>query len=308
MEIEDELVVKVAWLYFFEEKTQQQISDMLGISRMKVIRLLDRAKETGVIRISMRENNERRMRLERSIVETYSLSDSFVVPTSPGAAISEINNVIADAAALYIDNRISPDAFINVGYGDTMGKTLNSLAKRAKNPISCISLTGGVSIYLPNIQSSIFNVRLFLIPAPLLVSSKEMVSAIMEERSVSEITRMVSLASFTVIGIGGMNSEATILKTGDMSNNDFMYVKMQGGVGDILCHFFDSQGNLINSPFGERLVTTPINVLKSLPNVIGVAAGKSKREAIKGALALGYLDTLITDEDTAQWLVDNNQP
>jgi len=308
MEIEEELVVKAAWLYFFDEKTQQQISDMLGISRMKVIRLLDRAKETGVIRISMRENNERRMRLERKIVETYSLSDSFVIPTSPGATISEINNAIADAAALYIDNRIGPDAFINVGYGDTMGKTLNSLAKRAKNPISCISLTGGVSIYLPNIQSSIFNVRLFLIPAPLLVSSKEMVSAIMEERSVSEITRMVSLASFTAIGIGGMNNEATILKTGDMSNNDFMYIKMQGGVGDILCHFFDSQGNLINSPIGDRLVTTPIDVLKSLPNVIGVAAGKSKREAIKGALALGYLDILITDEDTAQWLLDSNQP
>ena len=298
-------MLKASWLYFLEEKTQQQISGILGISRMKVIRLLDTAKQTGLIKITMRENNEYRMKLEKEVIEKYKLKDSFIIPTSQNATITEINDAIAEAAAIYVNSRIKPDVIINIGYGDTMGKTLNNLAKNVKNTISFISLTGGVSIYLPNARASIFNARLFLIPAPLLVSSKEMVDAILAERSVRDIIRMASLASFTLIGIGGMNEEATILKSGTLSNNDFLYLKMQGAVGDILCHFFDKQGNLLTTHIKDRLVTTPLETLKSLSNVIGVAAGKSKREAIKGALALGYLDILVTDEDTARWLIDS---
>ena len=305
MDFEEELMLKAAWLYFLEKETQQQIAGMLGISRMRVIRLLDKAKQTGVIKITMREDNVRRMKLERQIIEAYNLKDSLVIPTSPDMPITEINNTVADAAAMYIESRITPESFLNIGYGDTMRKTLNNLAKNAKNPVSCISLTGGVNIYLPNIQSNIFNARLFLIPAPLVVSSKEMVEAITAEHSVMEISRMVPLASFTVIGIGGMNDEATVLKAGALSKNDFLYLKMHGAVGDILCHFFDKQGNVLTTPLEERLVTTPLDVLKSLANVTAVAAGKNKREAIKGALAMGYIDIFITDEDTAQWLIDN---
>jgi len=305
MDIDEELMVKAAWLYYLEKKTQQQISGMLGVSRMKVMRLLDRAKQTGTIKITMREDNVRRMRLESQIIEKYNLKDSFIIPVSSEATITEINNAVADAAAMYVGSRIAPDSFINIGYGDTMGKTLNNLAKNVKHPISCISLTGGVSIYLPNTQSSIFNARLYLIPAPLLVSSSEMFHAITAEDSVREVVRMVSLAFFTLIGIGGMNDGATILKTGSLSKNDFLYLKMQGAVGDILCHFFDKHGKTVVSPLENRLITTPLSVLKSLSNVTAVAGGKDKRDAVRGALAMGYIDILITDEDTAHWLIEN---
>ncbi|MDR2552841.1 MAG: hypothetical protein LBD31_06740 [Treponema sp.] len=305
MDFEEELAVKAAWHYFLEKKTQQQISELFGISRMRVIKLLNRAEQTGIIKFTIREDNVRRMKLEKQLIEAYGLTDSFVIPTPEGAPVAEINDAIAEAAAMYLGSRIKNGEFINVGYGDTTGKILNNLAKNVENPISCISLTGGVSIYLPNARSNVFNARLFLIPAPLLVSSKEMVDAIIEEPPVKEILRMVSLASFTIIGVGGMNDEATILKSGIFSKNDFLYLKMQGAVGDVLCHFFDARGNMLLTPLEERLVSTPPEVLKSLSNVTGVAAGKDKREAIKGALALGYMDILITNEDTARWLIEH---
>jgi DNA-binding transcriptional regulator LsrR (DeoR family) len=305
MDFEEELMIKAAWYYYLENKTQQKISDLLGISRMRVIRLLDKAQQTGVVQFNIRKEYARRMNIEKQLIDAYSLKDAFVIPTPAESGIGEINDAIADAAAMYISTRIQPNAFINIGYGDTAGKTLNNLAKIAEAPISCISLTGGVSIYLPNARSNVFNARLFLIPAPLVVSSKEMVNAIREENSVKEIFRMASLASFTIVGIGGMNDEATILKSGVISANDFLYLKMHGAVGDILCHFIDKQGTVITTPLEDRLVSTPLDTLKSLPNVIGIAAGKDKEEAIKGTLALGYLDILITNEDTARWLIDN---
>jgi DNA-binding transcriptional regulator LsrR (DeoR family) len=308
MDFEEELMIKAAWHYFLEDKTQQNISDLLGISRMRVIRLLEKARQTGVVQFKIRKDHAQRMNIEKQLIEIYGLQDAFVIPTQADAGIGEINDSVADAAAMYINTRIQPNAFINIGYGDTTGKILNNLAKIAETTISCISLTGGVSLYLPNARSHVFNARLFLIPAPLVVSSKEMVAAIREEDSVKEIFRMSSLASFTILGIGGMNDEATVLKTGVLSANDFLYLKMRGAVGDLLCHFIDKEGRVIVTPLEDRLVSASLETLKSLPKVIGAAAGRNKREAIKGALSLGYLDILITNEDTATWLIENGAP
>jgi DNA-binding transcriptional regulator LsrR (DeoR family) len=304
MDFEEELLTKAAWYYFMGKKTQQEISVLLGISRIRVIRLLEKANATGLVQFKLRENSARRMNIEKQLMERYGLKDAFVIPTAPDAGIAGVNDAIADAAAMYIANRMQSGAFINIGYGDTAGKTLNNLAKIAEKPISCISLTGGVSIYLPNARSNVFNARLFLIPAPLIVSSKEMVDAVMGEPQVKDIFQMISLASFTILGIGGMNDEATILNTGVLSKNDFLQLRMQGAVGDILCHYIDGNGNTLPTPFEDRLISTPLSLIRTLSNVIGVAAGMEKLEAIKGSLSYGYINTLITNEETAKRLIE----
>jgi DNA-binding transcriptional regulator LsrR (DeoR family) len=303
MDFEEELLTRAAWYYFMGKKTQQEISVLLGVSRMRVIRLLEKASATGLVQFKLRENSARRMSIEKRLIERYGLKDAFVIPTAPDMAAGGVNDAIAEAAAMYIANRMRPDAFINIGYGDTTGKTLNNLAKIAEKPISCISLTGGVSIYLPNARSNVFNARLFLIPAPLIVSSKETMYAVMNEPQVKDIFQMIGMASFTIVGIGGMNDEATILKTGVLSLNDFWQLKMQGAVGDILCHYFDKDGNTLATPFEDRLISTPLSRIRALPNVIGVAAGMEKLAAIRGCLSYGYISTLITNEDTGKRLV-----
>lgn len=298
---EDSLVVKTAWYYYIENMTQQKISEKLGISRMKVIKLLEKARQEGVIQFRIQQDNTQRMQLEGQLAKMWGLKDVFVVPTPPEE--DNINETIAQATAMYLSDRISENCFINMGYGDTPSRILNHLATMSKFPVSIVSLTGGVSYYLPNTQSNIFNAKLYLLPAPLLVSSKEMVTAMMQEPSIVEIFRMVSLASITLVGIGGIGEDATILKNGILSKNDFLYLSMQGAVGDVLSHFIDKDGNLVHTNVEERLLSTPLDTLKKLDNVIGVAAGPSKVNAIRAALRGKYLDILITDEDTARQLI-----
>lgn len=304
MNYEDTLIVKTAWYYYVENMTQQRISEKLGISRIRVIKLLERARQDGVIQFKINQDNAQRMEIEQKLAETWGLKDTFVVPTPP--AIEDVNETVAQAAAMYMSDRISENCFINMGYGDTPSRILNHLATISQFPVSVVSLTGGVSYYLPNIQSHIFNAKLYLLPAPLLVSSKEMVAAMREEPSVSEIFRMVRLASMTLVGIGGMSDEATIIKNGILSKNDFLYLSMKGAVGDLLSHFVDKDGALVHTGVEERLISTSLETLKNLDNVIGVAAGPSKINAIRAALKGKYLDVLITDEQTALHLIEND--
>ena len=182
---------------------------------------------------------------------------------------------------------------------------MNYFSQISKKKPTYVSLTGGVSIYLLNTQSSAVNASLYLIPAPLAASTPEMVEAIKKESAVIEIARMHTTASCSVIGIGGVDDNATVIKSGIIQKSDFDFLKMCGAVGDVLAHFFNENGNFITSAADEHLVTYPPESLKKLHNVIAVAAGSAKYVAIRAALRAHYPDILITDEDTARWLVKN---
>ncbi len=119
---------------------------------------------------------------------------------------------------------------------------------------------------------------------------------------------MIPLSSMSVVGIGSMNNRATILKNGILNNNDFTFLKMQGAVGDVLSHFLDKNGELVSPDLEKRLMSTPMDQLRTLENVIGAAGGPDKAEAILAVLRGGYLDVLITDEDTARLLLEAPDP
>lgn len=299
---EEILLVKVAWFYYIGGFTQQEIGEYLGIPRLRVNRLLDKARKNGVIRFSIREHDNNRMEIEQNLIKRFHLKDAFVVPSPIDG--KDVNEGVAQAAAMYISEKINKSSFINMGYGDTTSRILNCLSNMSEFPVNVVSLTGGVNYYLPNTRSNIFNAKLYLTPAPLLMKNADMVSAIEKEPSVQQILNMVSLAQLTVVGIGGMDDNATIVTNGMFSNNDFVLLSMKGAVGDILCHFIDQDGRLVPSDIEGRLISTSLETLKSLDNTIGVAAGENKVKAMLAALRGGYLDILITDENTASSILN----
>lgn len=301
MRYDDELVLKAAWYYYIENMTQQSIALKLGISRMKVIRLLETAKETGVIQFKISQDMGEHLHAEQKLKEMWNLKNVLIVPTPDNK--SKINEYLAMAAANYLADQITENTFINMGYGDTPSRVLNHLATITDVPVSFVSFTGGVNYYLPNSASNTFKARLHLYPAPLLLSSKEVCQAILQEPSVTEIRRMVRLSSFSIVGIGAMNNDATIISNGILSKNDFTYLTMKGAVGDVLTHFIDKDGAPVVTSIEDRLVSTPLETLKELNNVIGIAGGEQKTTVIKAALKGGYIDSLITDEDTAKKLI-----
>lgn len=302
---EDILLVKVAWYYYMEGLTQQTIGDYLGIPRLRVNRLLDKARRTGIIHFSVRNSDSSRMQIEKQLITRFHLKDAFIVP--PAVDGKDNNESVAQAAAMYINERLDKSSYINMGYGDTPSRVLNHLANNSEFPVNVVSLTGGVNYYLPNTQSTIFNAKLYLMPTPLVMTDPKIVSVMEKEPGVEQIRNMVSLAKMTVIGIGSINKGATILTNGTLSYNDFLLLSMKGAVGDMLCHFIDRDGRLVPSDIEDRLISTSLETLRSLDNVIGVAAGENKAEAILAALRGGYLDILITDETTAAGILKSSE-
>jgi len=303
---EDNLIYKVTWFYYADNMTQQEIADHLGISRMRVVKLLNQAKTEGLIKFKMDPDAKSAISLEQSVKRKFNLDDVFVVPATP----KNINDNIAKGAAQYIEEKVEENAFINIGYGDTVSRTINHLIYSLEKPISLVTLSGGVSYYTSAIiagsrrrASNSITPNIHILPAPLISSSEEVANILMNEKNVKNILNMTELSHMSIVGIGSVSNTATIFKYGIANADDLTLLKMQGAVGDIMSQFYDKTGKIVDSPVHKKLISIKLDTLKSSHKTIGVAGGKEKIQAIYSALIGGYIDVLITDDATAKALL-----
>ena len=295
------LATKAAWYYYMEDNTQAQIAEVMGVSRAKVIRLLEEARAQGIVQFSFRKNDSQRVSAEQLLIDRFGLKDAFVVPTPLDS--SAINQSIAQGAAHYVSDHLREDGYLNIGYGDTVSRMLGFLAKNREESLNVVSLTGGVSYYLPSVGTTAYSMHLFLTPSPLVVSSRQVRDALLDEKSLQDVSTMTEYADMSVVGIGAAVEGATVLRNGILNEGELTVLKMQGAVGDVLNHFMDKDGNLIQTEIADRVISTDLDKLRQLKNVVGVAGGKDKVSAIKAVLNGGYLNVLITDSDTAAELL-----
>lgn len=295
------LATKAAWYYYMEDSTQAQIAEVMGVSRAKVIRLLEEARAQGIVQFSFRKNDSQRVSVEQLLIDRFGLKDAFVVPTPLDS--SAINQSIAQGAAHYVSDHLREDGYLNIGYGDTVSRMLGVLAKNREESLNVVSLTGGVSYYLPTVGTTAYSMHLFLTPSPLVVSSRQVRDALLDEKSLQDVSTMTEYADMSVVGIGAAVEGATVLRNGILNEGELTVLKMQGAVGDVLNHFMDKDGNLIQTEIEDRVISTDLDKLRQLKNVVGVAGGKDKVTAIKAVLNGGYLNVLITDSDTAAELL-----
>ena len=295
------LATKAAWYYYMEDNTQAQIAEVMGVSRAKVIRLLEEARAQGIVQFSFRKNDSQRVSAEQLLIDRFGLKDAFVVPTPLDS--SAINQSIAQGAAHYVSDHLREDGYLNMGYGDTVSRMLGFLAKNREESLNVVSLTGGVSYYLPSVGTTAYSMHLFLTPSPLVVSSRQVRDALLDEKSLQDVSTMTEYADMSVVGIGAAVEGATVLRNGILNEGELTVLKMQGAVGDVLNHFMDKDGNLIQTEIEDRVISTDLDKLRQLKNVVGVAGGKDKVTAIKAVLNGGYLNVLITDSDTAAELL-----
>jgi DNA-binding transcriptional regulator LsrR (DeoR family) len=300
MDYEQSLMIKAVWCYYIEDMTQQAIADQLGISRMRVIKLLEKGRAKKLIQFKIRADAYQQTEITNKLQERYSLKEIVLVPSIS----NNINETVARAAAMYLCDHIVDGAFINVGFGDTMSRTLRNLDLPEDSTVSFVSLTGGVKHYNIPSHSDISKATCYIVPAPFIASTAEMAAAIREEPSVKDVLNLSSLATYTVVGVGGVTEKATVVKEGNMTANDLLRLQAESAVGDILGYFVDKDGQVLKGTMNDRLISTPPDVLETFPNVIAAAGGIEKAEAIDAVLKTGCINILITDEETAKAVLE----
>ena len=299
---DEELTSRIAWYYYHDGLTQSDIGERLGISRVKVSRLLEKGRKTGLIQVTINSRYKGCFALEVELVKQFGLHEAIVIPELEGA---DTNDRLGQAASQYLMGHLAQHDLLAIGWGDTVTKTLQRLHYAISgHNVSIVSLTGGVASYVNGtglLSTSLKDGQgIHLIPAPILASNEVVASTLKDEPQIKSILAMAKTANYALVGIGGISEDATLVTSQYVSGSELLLYKRQGAVGDILGQFYDQDGVLLDIPLHKRIVGYHLADLNHIQCVIGVAGGLRKRDAICGALAGRYLDILITDQPTAE--------
>jgi DNA-binding transcriptional regulator LsrR (DeoR family) len=303
------LKVKIAQKYYLKSETQDAIAKELGLSRIKVQRLLSQCRKEGIVEIRINDPMLRCLELEDELKARFGLLDARVSasPSDSSMLVRDLARVCAD----YFVSLVSEGCVIGTAWGRTVFQMTQFLEPTPVRGVKVVSLLGGLAPSMAhhpyavmNRISDVFGAESHYLVAPALADSPLTRDVFMKEKRIQETLDMARNADIVIAGIGDVSEQSTLLLTGYLSQTELEELVARGAVGEMLTCHFDADGKLVPSRLSERLVGLKPDELGSVGQVIGVAGGEVKVRAILGALRARYINVLVTDEDTARKLIE----
>jgi DNA-binding transcriptional regulator LsrR (DeoR family) len=298
---------RAAWMYYVEEMTQSLIAEALGVGRVTVVRMLAEARALGEVRIALARDGADLSSLESGLRKAYGLSEAIVAPLSRPTANAEAS--IGAALGDYVSDILRNDMKIGLGWGRTLIPSVHFLRERALSGLNVVSLVGGVTHFArdnPAEFASSFaravNAECYLLPAPAVVDSPATKTALIERCGLKAVYDFARQLDAIVVSVGSLDADATIAKYGILSEAERGLMREYGGVGEMLCNVYDSEGRLIDHALNARVMSIPLSVIGDAPIRILAAGGPEKIAAIAGAIKLLRPTALVTDEASARAL------
>ena len=312
-ESEEDLITRIAWLYYKEKLTQQQIAERIPLSRQKVQRLLERARDLEIIQFTLKHPVVNLLEVESKVREKYGLKDAVVAPLDPHDG-EHLRTTLAMAGAAYLERRLAamPKCTLGIGWGNTTATLADYFdGQSVTGKVEIVSLIGNLMMNVsmnPYIMAEKMARKLgasfFNIWAPAIALTKERAEVFKSEPWIKEVLDIGCRADVILVSIGEAAKSASLFRMGYLTPVDLQRLIAKGAVGDILCRYFDARGELIQDEVQERVIAMPMQVMNDPDKlVIGVAGGPSKVEAIHAALLKKYISVLVTDEGTAAKLL-----
>jgi lsr operon transcriptional repressor len=138
----------------------------------------------------------------------------------------------------------------------------------------------------------------------MLVSSPEVAETFRAEAAVGEVLELARGAAVTLTGMGAAVPGGSAVRAGVTTDEEVAEFAARGAVGDTMGEWFDVEGRAVPTPWTTQRVGLTLDELRGMSNVVGVAGGAEKVDAIRGAVVGGLIDVLVTDEPAAQALLD----
>lgn len=310
------LIYKCCSLYYEDNMSQQEISEVLQISRPSVARMIKSGRKSGIVNIEIKNpDNLMFANMERELEKKFGLEEVVIAATNNTEfRASMVNENLAQEMVKFLVRIAEDREYIGV----TMGMTLRNLTHVQLNNVEKLKCTfvpivGGIgesrydihSNYIAMAFANLFKADCLQFFAPLVFSKPDLLNDFLQEESMQSILKSFNKISTVIMGIGIPDrAHSTILKAGYINEEMFDDFIKKGVVGDVAMQFFDKDGNVEKfNTFNKLVAGMPIEKLKKIRRRIGVATGSTKAVSVVGAIRGGFVNILIIDSECAKSLL-----
>jgi DNA-binding transcriptional regulator LsrR (DeoR family) len=305
-----ERLARIAHRYWVDGRTQEEIAREFGLSRPTVQRALERARWSGVVSIHVQAPPWLNLDLEARLRETFRLADAIVAQRR--ADPQSQREVVARGAADFLERRLRDGVVVAVGHGRDAGEVPRFFRPRHRLDCEFVSAMGGSPrVDTPTNPNEICQAlaaasggRARSLYAPAYVEDADVRDRFLRQDAIAHALRAGAAADVALVGIGSVDDDCTMVRSGCLSVDEMRRLRDRGAVGDILGNYVDIDGRVIASPHSGRLIALSIDDLRRIETVVAVVSEVEKPRAILGVLRAGVVDVLVVDEGNARTLLD----
>jgi deoxyribonucleoside regulator len=307
--VDERDLLRICYLYYREEKTQEEISSLFGLSRFKVNRLLKEARNKGLVTIHIHDPLEKLTELEFKLTREFGLKGSIVVRANRFSE-KTAQEQVGEAGAEYLTHVIDGFRVLGVSWGRTLYHVVKNVKPLEARDLTVVQISGGLGTIegtdtniLTMMLSQKFGGRAYVIQAPVIVKNRLIKDTLLGESKIREALDRAKRSDGVILGIGAVDKGGGLWRAGFLDQRDEVRLKKAGAVGAMGGRFYNVYGETCFNDLDDRIIGLTLDELRKIKHKIGIASGSEKIDAILGALRGKLLDVFITDEKTAEGLL-----
>ncbi len=309
-----ELLARVASLYYYDGWTQAQIAEAIHISRIKVSRLLKKARNEGVVEISVRPHPAISLIMETRLKERFGLSHALLA-IGHNKSEQQRENVVRLAAA-YLNHNLRDGMVVAVSQGRNAGAIPQYVINPFPRFCTFVSATGGSTQtgvpvnpnHIGRELADVFSGQSESLYAPAYAESVEARDTFLKDKTIYHALQTARQADMAIVGIGDVSRDSHVVKTEFFTAEDIDALRSAGAVGDIMGFYYDLNGKKVENRKSTLHISLTRQELDRIPKVVAVVSEKNKSKAILGALRTGLVDVLITTIELVQEALELDEP
>jgi len=304
-----DLLGKVARLHYEYGLTHQEVADAVHLSRVKVTRLLRRARDLGIVQIRVRSDASPYAALETELSLRFGLDEVLVVPARDDE--TDQRESLALAAARYLQRILRDGMVVAIGLSRTVAMIPQFVVDPRPASATFVSMSGGlrkVSLAVNPYAGTERLAQLFggtaeHLHAPAIVGSRAVADALLGDPATAQALERAAAADVGLLGVGGISGHATLVDEEELTPSEIEELVAAGAVGDVAGRFFRADGSPVEHELNYRVIGLTLEQVRRIPLRLVVAGGPDKAEAIASALRGKLATVLVVDADNAEQML-----
>ncbi|WP_218142565.1 sugar-binding transcriptional regulator [Tranquillimonas rosea] len=300
---------RVGWYYFVAGLTQKDIADRLGITRLKVNKIIGQIRAEGLVTVELDMPLLECRVMAEEIASRYGLRDVTVVPDVDDFITQK--RVIGEAAGAMASPLIKGrDVGIGIGSGRTLSYVARRLTTRPSAGSWVVGLIGGItrmtgsnSFDVATDTARRLGVECHYLTAPIFCASAAAREALLLNEEVTDVLARTEIADIAMVSCSSSEEQSSLTQVRVIKDN-LDEITAAGAVGEILGCFIDADGRPVDHFINETVIALPPDKLRIKPDAILVSGGLIKLPVIRAILRGRYINRLVTNESVARGLLD----
>ena len=303
------LTAAVARRYYVEDASKVEIAEEYGLSRFQVARLLDRARTSGLVTITISAPGAIDVDLSGRLQRAYGLQHVVVIDT-PEKDPTALRRDLGKAASALLTEIVTANDVLGLAWSRSVSAMTNALTHLL--PVPVIQLTGALA--RPDVEDSsvdlvrrvgrTFGGPAYFFYAPTIVPDAATASALRRVPEVARTLRQFGSVTKAVVGIGlWAPTESTVYDATEEDVRDALHHR--GVRGEIAGAIVDGAGHPVETDLPERMICPSADQLRAIPEVLAIAYNRVRSPAVKAAVRGGLVDSLVTHASLARTLLED---